>query len=407
MTRHRFLCLLLVLTSTFAVSPARSDQVARDTKPCDGRADSALGEGTFSQTTVYAEIFSKAFAKACPKEAGLLNYLGTGDRPGILALQARRRAFAGSDVPLSPEDKLAVELGFSGRMSQVHQIPLFVHGWTVGYNIPCAGPALNFRSRVLALIYSRVITTWNHPLLVLDNPWLVRCAQTIKLTKRADQAGATAVFQDYLSRRNPEWAQYRRGITGQRWPTLDFACSGLGDRGMANCVRNVRGAIGYVSLPQAKAFGLKIGKVENSTGSFAAPGPEGCSAAAATAVTPPGTSPATLPDGTVTPWVPATLGDWSTVSITDAPDGLSSAPSYPICAFTYVFIIQWWYGGYGNFASQGMVRTVVDYFTAAFSDAGQSRLTRFGYAPLPPRIRQISREGIASVSWYNVTTAGF
>jgi ABC-type phosphate transport system substrate-binding protein len=309
--RRALIPLALGVALLAGMTPARPDMVGPGTDYCDGQAARSRGEGTPAQTAVHTKIFSRAFAKACAKEAGLVSYLGTGTRRGFLGMMARRIPFAGSDVPLSTADWALVQKGDYTWNSPVHQIPLYVDGWAVAYNLPCAGPQLKLRSQTLALMYQNVITSWNDPILGVDNPWLSTCNQRIRLARRADDAAATDAFQDYLAKRNPVWTPYRRGVTPQRWPTSAFACSGLGDAGMVNCVRSFRGSVGYVSIATAKALRLKVALVENAGGALVPPTPAACTAAAATATPPPGTSPVTLPNGTRTAWMPATQGDWS------------------------------------------------------------------------------------------------
>ncbi len=406
---RRALTVVLALGCAFAAVPASADNVAVGfTWYCDGKASRAIGEGSASQIRVHSEIFIRTFNKVCKREANRVSYLGIADRSGINAILNRTRPFGTADVPLTPAEKLQVEISSKGQHSPVHQIPLYVGGYAIAYNVPCAGPPIRFRSKVLGLIYAGVITRWDHDLLRQDNPWLQKCGRSIRLTRRADQAGSTAVVQDYLAKRNPEWVPFRQGVAGEEWPTLEFACAGLGDRGMVNCISSVNGAIGYVSIAAARQSRLLAGKMENATGTFVDPLPANCTTAADTAVPPPGTSEGKLPDGQRQPWVPATLGDWSTVSITDARDQVDATgktkPSYPICSFSFAFVLQNWFGGYNKSQRPTAARTVVDYFTVALRDATQNLLTAAGYGPLPPRIRQIGRDGINSVSFYGQTT---
>lgn len=401
--RHRLLSAGLLVCLLAGVAPARSDNVGPGTEFCDGQAARSRGEGSPSQVALHTKVFSKAFARACAKEAGLVSYLGTGTRRGVLGLMARRIPFAGSDVPLSTTDWLLLHKSDYTWASPVHQIPLYVDGWAIAYNIPCNGPQLKLRSATLALIYAGVVTMWSDPILAADNAWLASCNQRIRLARRADDSAATDAFQDYLARRNPNWVPYRRGVTPQRWPTSAFACSGLADTGMVNCIRSFRGSIGYVGIGTARALKLRVALVENLTHSFVAPTPAGCTAAASTAVPPPGTPRLELSNGTEIPWAPATQGDWSTVSIADAPDGVG-APSYPICSFGYVIMLQNWLAGYAGSASTATTRATVDYFIVALSNTAQASLAAAGYAALPEAIRQIALDGIRAVSYYRYTT---
>jgi phosphate transport system substrate-binding protein len=257
----------------------------------------------------------------------------------------------------------------------------------------------------LSLLYTGTITNWNDQRLVVDNPWLSSCNVTVRLVRRSDDGAATEVFQDYLSKENPQWNVFKRDLVTQ-WPQNNFACAGKQDPGMIQCIASQRGAIGYVDMAQARTSGLPEAAIQNVTKSFVSPTPAGCSAAAAASPTPTGTTPTTV-GGTQVPWVPGTLGDWSTASITYAPDSPSSpAKSYPICAFSYVFLLQTWSTGYGATMPGGVARATVDYFVVALMDSTQAALAAAGYAPLPPNVLATARAGIDSVSYFNVTTAG-
>ncbi|MCA1834570.1 MAG: substrate-binding domain-containing protein [Actinomycetota bacterium] len=397
----------LLLFVVFAPIASRADQLGDDTHFCDGKADAAYGEGSASQGIVHSSVFQPAFTSACARESGLLNYLSTGDQNGITQLTARARSFAGSDTPLSPAEKAQLEVSTRFWLSPVHQIPLYVNGWAIGYNLPCFSQQMKLTSLNLSLIYLAVIKAWNDPRLVADNAGLASCNAPILLSRRLDTGGATRVFQDFLAKENPEWLPYARGTAPNAWPVNAFSCLGTFEAGMVSCVRDYPGAIAYVGIADARANQLQTAQIQNVTKSFVAATTGGCTAAAGSAVLPPGTHPQQLPTGTRSAWVPATLGDWSSVSITDAPDPVgSSSKSYPICSFAYAFILQQWFEGFGGTTSGRVARTVVDYFTAALGTPAQTALTAAGYGPLPESVRQVALDGMTSVSYFRWTTAG-
>jgi phosphate transport system substrate-binding protein len=389
---------------TAMCAPAWSDTLSSDSSFCDGKGTSVVGEGSLSQVPVHADVFAPAYGTACARGAGLVSYLGTSDQLGIRAIQSRTRGFGTSDVPMTTSEKIQADVGANGWTSPIHQIPLYVDGWAIAYNVPCSGPALKLSSGMLSLIYSGTITQWDDPQLQQANPWLASCDETVRVARRADPSGATGVFQDYLSKRNPQWLAFKNGGT---WPAEIFACKGLGDLGMVNCINNNRGAIGYLEMAVALENAMQIAQVDNVTGSYVGAGAVGCSAAAAAAVTPPGTGPYPVSGVGPLPFVPSTEGDWSTVSITDARDGLSGPKSYPICSFSYAFVVQSWWAGYGRTVGIGMARSVVDYLSVALRDSTQAKLAVAGYAALPPSVREVGRQGLASISYFNLTTAGF
>ncbi|MEO7819612.1 MAG: substrate-binding domain-containing protein [Actinomycetota bacterium] len=409
--RRVFVASTLVVASTSALVVAQADNFSPETRYCDGAAFAGTGEGAASQLSIHSNLFAPEFASKCPIEGGLINYLGTSAPAGVRGLTNRFIPFAGTDVALTSAEKALMEGNFN-RPSPVHQIPIFVDGYAIAYNLPCVGPSVNLSSKALALVYSGVITKWNHELIVADNRWLATCSSSIRLTKRADSSGATDTFQDYLAKRNPEWLPYSREALSA-WPTLNFACSGFGDEGMVSCISSRPGAIGYVKMSVAAANGLPVANVQNSTLSFVGPSAAGCSAAASAAIIPPGASISMAPPqvgaivGPAPPQWPATLGDWSVATMTDAPDDVLGGKSYPICSFGYAIMFQSWFNAYAGTLNGKIARSMIDYFTVALSDSTQVRLTEFGLAPLPPRIRGIGRDGLNSISFRNFTPLGF
>ncbi|HVF11726.1 MAG TPA: substrate-binding domain-containing protein [Actinomycetota bacterium] len=411
--RGRRLAMSCVLISTLILATAaRADNVALGSEYCDGKAQAATGEGSLSQSTVHSQLFAGAFSANCPSESGLVSFLGTSDPAGINSLLLRQRHFAGAEVPLTTTQKTQIE-SVPSRLSLVHQIPLYIEGLAIAYNVPCAPQQLKLRSSVLSAIYSGTITRWNDPLLQIDNPGIASCALPIILTKRETGAGTTVTFQDYLSKRNPQWTPYRRGLMLQPWPTLNFPCTGIGDNpGMVGCVADRVGAIGYLRMADAQAAGLPVAAVENVTADFVTPSAQTCGAAAAAAVTPPGVNGENVPptfEGmpTRTPAWPATYGDWSSASMTDAPSTPATGSSYPICGFSFAFVLQSWQNGYGGSVSGFVTRSVVDYLTVALMPSTQGQLPGFNLAPLPPNVRKISQEGVRSISLNNFTSLGF
>ena len=415
------LILCLAVASAGASMPAGADEYGtnrflEDSVFCDTkgpyRNGPAVVDGPASQLDVQTDVFDPAFGRACRIGSGLVTYLGTGERAGIDAVLDRRaeRAFGTSDIPLTPVE-LAQAYGDlrapdrRGRTSAIHHIPLAVSITAVAYNLStCSVTTLNLRSTVLSAIFGGTITTWNHALLVQDNPKLESCDFPIRLVKRADFAGSTMTFKDYLSKRNPHWNYYEQPAQNTLWPTITNACPALDDGGVADCIRSTQYSIGYIQARTAKVAGLRTARLDNVATQFAtdpderfvAPTPAGCTAAAASAFIPPGvqkrpvqvTQFYTYETQSVSP----TRGDWSTISLTDAPEG------YPLCSFAYALIyisLQTAYVGQTYLANTG--RTAVDYLWTAVSDGAQAKLPPFSYGALPPNVAEISRLGISEI----------
>lgn len=367
-------------------------------------------DGPSSQVTVHTDVFAPAYAEACPSGAGMVTYLGTGDRAGVDAIidHVATRHFGTSDLALTTVEKAQAELDFRardqrGRRSGLHHIPLYIEAQAVGYNLPAACGSLNLRGQVLGLIYSGRVTRWNHDTLRMDNPGLAACNLPVRLVKRVDFAGSTAIFKDYLSKRDPSWNLYEQPERNQDWPSLGSACPALGDEGVADCILSLEGAIGYLPLHTARLRGVRVAPVDNAASAldgnparrFIAPSAAACQTAATAAVTAPTVPPVSLGGGSEpTNGFPGTRSDWSVISITDAPAG------YPICGIAYALMFDRLQAAYGGSTYPfGAARTSVDYLWTALGAAAQGRLAAFDYAPLPRTLLDTARAGVEAIRY--------
>jgi ABC-type phosphate transport system substrate-binding protein len=420
---RRVLVLATLLTSLATTIPGRAadgvDRFIQSSRFCDSQTSFRPGpatiDGPASQLAVHTEVFEPAYAAACRLGSGLVTYLGTGDQAGINAVLDRRaeRAFGTSDIPLSPVEYMQAWLDLRapdrrGRTVQINQIPLFVTVNSVAFNLSCKITRLNLRSAVLSAIYSGTVTKWNDRLLTLDNPELATCAYPIRVVKRADFAGSSFTFKDYLSKRNPQWDYYKQPGQNQTWPTVTNACPALDEDGMAECIATTQNSIGYLQYHVAKLAHLRTAYLDSITSqaqpdpklTFIGPSPQGCTTAAASALVPPPLKSTTIPIGTVTKYETTsfsyTRGDWSTISLTDAPQG------YPLCSFGYAMVYQSYQIAYfGQQFTAHMARTAIDYLWTAIGASVQGRLPAFDYGSLPPSVVEVSRQGISDLRYAN------
>lgn len=407
-------CAALAMACAVALGPQPAGAVHRlfgNSVFCDQRQDNkgtaAVADGPSSQIGVHTDVFAPAFAAACPSGSGLVTYLGTGEQAGINAVVDHwaERRFGTADVPFSTLERVQATFDLRApdrrnRSSLVHQVPLFLDVQAIGYNLSaCPVPKLNLRSQVLSLIYSGRINYWNHDLIVLDNPGLKTCVLPIRVIKRAEFSGSTATFKDYLSKRNPQWNYYKQPPQNQLWPSFTNACPALGEEGMADCIISTRNSIGYIQYRMAKLRAIKTAHVDSATSAlstdpskrFIAPSAAACTQAAASSILLPPIDPVPLVF-TETPGISPTIGDWSTVSLTDAPAG------YPICSFGYAFIFNNIQPAYaGQSYPFGAARTSVDYLWTAVSDAAQAKLAGSDYGRLPPNVLAASRAGLEEI----------
>ena len=97
---------------------------------------------------------------------------------------------------------------------------------------------------------------------------------------RSDGSGTTFNFTDYLAKVEPDWKDKVGVDTAVEWPV---GVGAKGNEGVANNVKQTKGAIGYVEYAYAKQNKLTYAKMINKAGKIVEPTVGGLPAAAANA----------------------------------------------------------------------------------------------------------------------------
>lgn len=370
---------LVCLASAAALLAPSAAGAALEGSRCDGQGVRIFGRGVPSQLSMTYRVFIPQHHRECAVEQGYVTVASSSAADVVEDATVRGAMFWGLDRPLAPDEKAIIEGDvhppFLFRVSPLNQIPIAVDPTAVAANLACSSEPLVLRSSVLSLIYTGLVTRWDDPLLVADNPGLAGCLVPIRVAVRADADHRTTVFTDYLAKRNRQWTALSRA---GRWPpTLHPACRGQGEAGMATCVAGYPGAVGYLSFDEAVNRGLKTALVENGAGQPVAVTPEACTEAAAAAT-------AAYPV--------MTTDDWSEVSLADAPLG------YPICHLHFALAFKYGTFAYGSRVAVGELRTLVDYLGTVVGAGSQERLPGLGYGKLPENLRRLALAGIEGIA---------
>lgn len=204
-------------------------------------------------------------------EAGI-DYEPIGSIGGILRLSEPEMDFALSEVPLPPE-----ELEKFGYV----QFPIVIGGIVPVVNLEGIAPGeLTLSGAVLADIYLGNIRNWSDPALVALNPDLALPDLAIVVVHRTYDSGSTFHWTSFLSETSPEWKSRFGAATLIDWPT---GVAALRSAGMAQTVRETKGAIGYLEYGQMQRAALVYATVENRKGQAVHPEPRTFATAAAEA----------------------------------------------------------------------------------------------------------------------------
>jgi phosphate transport system substrate-binding protein len=229
-------------------------------------------ELTGAGSTFDFPLFSKQFDEYNKLCGVKVNYQSIGSGGGIRQLQQMTVDFGATDGILT-EQQLAQAQG-----GPILHIPVTAGAEAITYNLPgIARGALKLTPDVLADIYLKKITKWNDKRISALNPKVKLPDLDIAVVHRSDGSGTTFIFTNYLSKVSKEWADKVGYATSVNWPG---DIGGAGNEGVANQVRQIPGAIGYVELAYAMQNQMPWALMRNKAGVYLPPSLEGAAEAA-------------------------------------------------------------------------------------------------------------------------------
>ena len=225
---------------------------------------------TGAGATFPAPLYAK-WADTYRKDTGTkVNYQSVGSGAGINQIKAKTVQFGASDMPLT-DDRLA-ELG-------VFQFPTAIGGVVPVINLKGIEPGqLRLTGPVMADMAMGKIRKWNDPAIIALNPKLTLPDQDIMIVRRADGSGTTFIWTNYLSKVSKEFKETVGEGTAVNWK---IGAGGKGNEGVAQMVRQLPGALGYVEYAYVKQTKMNWVNVQNAAGTWVAPTEDSFKAAAA------------------------------------------------------------------------------------------------------------------------------
>lgn len=278
-----------------------------------------------------------------------VNYQPVGSGAGIAQLTAGTVDFAGSDAIMKPEEVAAAR-----RLGTPVHLPIALGAVTVSYNLSGVRSGLRLDGPTIANVFLGRVTKWNDAAIASLNPGVSLPSTTITVCHRSDESGTTKNFTAFLAGQSKAWANGPGSDKAVQWPTGTGA---RGNDGVAGCVKQTSGAVGYVEQAYALQNNFTVAAVKNRAGAWVQPNLAATSAAGA------GANP------------PANL-EFSTI---DAP----GAKSYPITAVTFQIVFQ---DVCKAGLSQAKAGELKSWLTYILGD-GQRIAPQLEYAPLPASIQ--------------------
>jgi phosphate transport system substrate-binding protein len=289
-----------------------------------------------------------------------VNYQPIGSGGGIAQFSAGTVDFGGTDAAMKPD-----ELATAQKKGTPLHVPIALGAVTVSYNLSGVKSGLKLDGATIADIYLGKVKNWNDPEVAKANPGVTLPSTGIAVCHRSDESGTTKNFTAFLVAYSPAWAKGPGSDKSVAWPTGTGA---KGNDGVAGCVKQTPGAIGYVEQAFALQNSFTTAAVKNKAGNYVAP-TLAATSAAANGVTPP----ADLRFATI-----------------DA----AGAQTYPIAVVT--FELTWQdpcKAGLSKEAASA-VKTWLDYALGA----GQQVAPQLQYAALPDGIRSKAQAKVDSMT---------
>lgn len=250
----------------FAAATEDSTGQALSPRSLDGSITLNGSGSTFQKA--YQEIAIEGYQKANPNIR--INYHGGGNGKGYNDLADRTVDFAGADAPYNQADLAENQRG------EILYFPILLGAITVAFDIPGI-TKLQLSPETIAKIFQRDIKRWDAAPIAADNPGVKLPAFDIVVARRADGAYTTENFTRYLVEAAARTWRLKSGSVVE-WPADTQGASG--NAGVAQIVKSIEGAIGYIDLSDAKASGLTFASIKNRAGRFIEPTAETASAAA-------------------------------------------------------------------------------------------------------------------------------
>ena len=304
------------------------------------------GAGATFPQPVYQE-----WAANFQKEYGTtVNYQGIGSGGGIAQFTAGTVDFGATDAAMTDE-----ELAAAKKKGDPLHIPTVLGAVTVSYNVEGLEKGLKLDGATVADIFLGKVKTWNDPEIAKQNSGVNLPSGNITVCHRSDESGTTANFTKFLSEYSKAWESGPGSDKSVDWPTGTGA---KGNDGVAACIKQNAGSVGYVEQAYALANNFTYASVKNKDGKYVEPSLEATAAAGENANPPEDLRFATI----------------------NAP----GATSYPIAAVTFLLVYS------DPCKAQGMdankAKALVSWLKWG-ETSGQDVAKQLQYAPLPDALK--------------------
>jgi phosphate transport system substrate-binding protein len=313
-------------------------------------------------------VYSEWAARFKDAQGTTVNYQGIGSGGGIAQFTAGTVDFGATDSAMKDEEIAAAKK----KGDPVH-VPTVLGAVTVSYNVQGVEKGLKLDGATVADLFLGKIKAWDDAAIKKLNSGVSLPGTAVTVCHRSDESGTTKNFTQFLADYSPAWEKGPGVDKSVKWPAGTGA---KGNDGVAGCVKQTDGAVGYVEQAYALQNDFTTAAVKNKEGTFVEPTLEATSAAGAAAKPPPDLR-------------------FSTI---DGP----GATTYPIAAVTFLLVYQDMCKAGLTAQKAGLVK---DWLNYAEGD-GQQVAPELQYAPLPDAIKQQAQAKVDGLQCNGAAIAG-
>lgn len=315
---------------------------------------------TGAGATLPFPLYSTLFKEYEKLTGNKVNYQSIGSGGGIVQLRDRTIDFGATDAYAGQDELSCFKL-------PIFHIPIVVGSVAIGFNLQGVSE-LNMTGLILAGIYTGQIKYWDNPAIVALNPNVDLPHERIIPIRRADGSGTTYIFSDYLSKKSPDWKKVIGKGKSIKWPV---GIGAKGNSGVTKLIQQMKGSIGYMSLPYAKKNNITTVKMLNNNGQFIKP-----------------TLESTIKSAKID------LPEDSRISITDT----NVKDAYPITGLTWILIYQ----KPNEVGISKEKATVLNHLLEWMLTEGQVYADSLYYAPLPVQLLAPTLKRLSLVTYDNI-----
>ncbi|HEY1359397.1 MAG TPA: phosphate ABC transporter substrate-binding protein PstS [Thermoleophilaceae bacterium] len=216
-------------------------------------------------------VYDEWGARFKDKTGTTVNYQGIGSGGGVAQFTAGTVDFGASDAAMTDDEIKAA----SKKGDPVH-VPSVFGAVTVSYNLDGVEKGLKLDGPTVANIFLGKVKKWDDPSIKGQNSGVNLPGDSITVCHRSDESGTTKLFTTFLADYSPAWKNGPGVDKTVKWPTGTGA---KGNDGVAACVKQNKGAVGYVEQAYALQNNFTTADLKNKSGNYIAPSLESTSAA--------------------------------------------------------------------------------------------------------------------------------